>query len=132
MLFLIPLNANGETGQGTDVFKVIMTIFGINEPDDDVVAIVSVKDGEGSRVKFLDANGPYVVPLNSTEGETNNFIEYVATFPNVTVNVGDQYQACVLTIKGLHMICNESQNSPASRPEIIDIDINNSTESEED
>jgi hypothetical protein len=30
-------------------------------------------------------------------------MEYVATFPNVTVNAGDEYKACVLTTKDLEL-----------------------------
>jgi hypothetical protein len=33
-----------------------------------------------------------------------DIIEYVATFPNVTVNAGDEYDACVMTTKDLEPI----------------------------
>ena len=54
-----------ETGKGEDVFKVIMTIFGVDKSKGDVVAIVTANNGEVSRVKFLDSEAPYVVPINS-------------------------------------------------------------------
>ena len=76
-----------ETGKGADVFKVIMTIFGVDESKGDVVAIVTAKN-EVAKVKLLDALGPEVVPINASEGG-GHFIEYVATFPNITVNSGD-------------------------------------------
>ena len=41
-----------ETGQGTDIFKVIMTIFGVDESNGDVIAIVTAKD-EGSKSKVV-------------------------------------------------------------------------------
>ena len=50
-----------ETGKGEDVFKVIMTIFGVDKSKGDMVAIVSVNNSEVSRVKFLDSEAPYVV-----------------------------------------------------------------------
>ncbi len=43
-----------ETGQGDDVFRVIMTIFGVDKSKGDVVAIVTVNNGEASKVRFLD------------------------------------------------------------------------------
>ena len=46
-----PLQA--ETGQGEDIFRVIMTIFGVDKSKGDVVAIVTVNNGEASKVKFL-------------------------------------------------------------------------------
>jgi len=115
-----------ETGKGEDIFKVIMTIFGIDKSKGDVIAIVTANNGEASRVKFLDSEAPYVVPLNSTAGDSH-LVEYVATFPNVTVNAGDSYKACVLTTKNLDLICNTGLNSPASRPEFVDISLNATT-----
>ena len=68
-----------------------MTIFGVDKSKGDVIAVVTANNGEVSRVKFLDSEAPYVVPLNSSTGGSSNLIEYVATFPNVTVNAGDEY-----------------------------------------
>jgi hypothetical protein len=46
--------AYAETGQGTDIFKVIPTIFGVENTKGDIIALVSVNNGESSRVKFLE------------------------------------------------------------------------------
>jgi hypothetical protein len=54
--------AQAETGKGVDVFNVIMTIFGVDKSKGNMVAIVTVNNGEVSKVKFLDAEAPYVVP----------------------------------------------------------------------
>jgi hypothetical protein len=114
-----------ETGKGEDIFKVIMTIFGVDKSKGDVVAIVTANNGEASRVKFLDSEAPYVVPINSSGGgSSSHLVEYVATFPNVTVNSGDEYKACVLTTKDLELICSTGNNSPANRPEFVDISLN--------
>ena len=40
--------AHGETGQGTDVFRVIMTIFGVENTKGDVIALVTANNGEAS------------------------------------------------------------------------------------
>ena len=122
--------AGAETGKGTDVFKVIVSIFGVDKSKGDLVAIVTLNNGEASRVKFLDSEAPYVVPLNASEGETGgHIVEYVATFPNVVVNTGAEYKACVLTVKDLVLLCKTSQNSPANRPEIIDISLDEASAS---
>ena len=57
-----------ETGKGEDIFKDIMTIFDVDKSKGDVVAIVTANNGEASRVKFLDSEAPYVVPINSSGG----------------------------------------------------------------
>jgi hypothetical protein len=111
-----------ETGQGTDIFKVIMTIFGVDESEGDVIAIVTAKD-EAARVKLFDTLGPEVVPLNASEGG-GHLIEYVATFPNLTINPGEGYKACISTVMNLELICKTGNNSPASRPEFVDLSLN--------
>jgi hypothetical protein len=115
--------AQAETGKGNDIFKVILTVFGVDKSKDDVVAIVTVNNGEASRVKFLEADAPYVTSITSTEG-TSNLMEYVATFPNINVDAGAEYKACVMTTKDLELICKTGLNSPAVRPEFIDISLN--------
>ena len=44
-----------ETGKGEDIFRVIMTIFGVEKSKGDVVVIVTTNNGEASTVKFLDS-----------------------------------------------------------------------------
>jgi hypothetical protein len=121
-VLITPHPIQAETGQGTDVFRVIMTIFGVDESKGDVIAIVTAKD-EAAKVKLFDASGPEVIPLNTSEGG-GHLIEYVATFPNVTINSGEGYKACIATVKDLELICKTGQNSPASRPEFIDLSLN--------
>ena len=106
--------ALAETGKGDDIFRVIMTIFGVDKSKGDVVAIVTVNDGEASKVRFLD----------SDIAASGGIIEYVATFPNVTVNAAEPYEACVLPVKTLEPICTAGNNSPAARPEFVDISLN--------
>jgi hypothetical protein len=111
-----------ETGQGEDIFRVIMTIFGVDESKGDVIAIVTAKD-QDAKVKLFDASGPEVVPLNASEGG-GHLIEYIATFPNLTINSGEEYRACIATVKDLELICKTGNNSPATRPEFVDLSLN--------
>ena len=121
-----------ETGTTNDIFKVILTIIGTNKADTgDVVALVTVNDH--SRVKFFNVLSNVVADDSLSEGDTSNsssdptdqgrLIEYVATFPNVTVNTGDGYKACALPLKTLKIICVDGNNSPAKRPEFKDLSL---------
>ncbi len=103
-----------------DIFKVIMTIQGLNHDSGDIITIVSVN--EESRVKLFDDSKTYIHSVNASDG-TGGIIEYVATFPNMTVGVGEEYKVCVLTIKDSNLICQTGNNSPALRPEFIDLYI---------
>jgi hypothetical protein len=117
-----------ETGTGTDIFKVIMSVFGVEESKGDVVALVTVNNQE-SRVKFFDASTPELIPMNASGG-SGHILEYVATFPNVIVNSGDEYKGCVLTVKDMNLKCGTGYNSPANRPEFIDISLGETSISE--
>jgi hypothetical protein len=120
--------AYAETGTGTNIFKVIMSVFGVEESKGDVVALVTVNNQE-SKVKFFDASGSELIPMNAS-GDSGHILEYVATFPNVTVNSGDEYKACVLTVKDLNLKCGTGHNSPANRPEFIDINLDETSTNE--
>jgi hypothetical protein len=127
-----------ETGKGTDIFKVIMTVFGVEDTKGDVVAIVTINSGEDSRVKFLETEAFRPVSSNLTSlvspsrsGSEVMTMEYVATFPNITVNSGDEYKACILTIKDLELLCKTGHNSPASRPEFVDLSLDTAVGSED-
>ena len=121
-----------ETGKGEDIFKVILTIFGVDKSRGDVVAIVAVNNGETSKVKFLDtdlllatsSNLTTLAPSTTNPAAGSDIIEYVATFPNVTVDAGQEYKACVLPVKVLELVCKIGNNSPASRPEFVDLSLN--------
>ena len=120
VITITPVQA--ETGQGEDIFRVIMTIFGVDESKGDVIAIVTAKN-QDAKVKLFDASGPEVVPLNASEGG-GHLIEYIATFPNLTINSGEEYRACIATVKDLELICKTGNNSPATRPEFVDLSLN--------
>ncbi|MGA9298571.1 MAG: hypothetical protein WBV72_14285 [Nitrososphaeraceae archaeon] len=122
VVFITTGPVQAETGLGTDIFKVILTIFGVDESKGDVIAIVTAKD-QDAKVKLFDASGPDVVPLNVSEGG-GHLIEYVATFPNLTMNSGEGYKACIATVKNLELMCKTGDNSPASRPEFVDLSLN--------
>ena len=111
-----------------------MTVFGVENTKGDVVAIVTVNDGESSKVKFLEteAFNPVSSNLSSlamTPNPNSNagILEYVATFPNVTANNGAEYKACVMTTKNLELLCKTGHNSPALRPEFVDINLDDIT-----
>ena len=133
-------SASAETGLGTNIFKVILTIIGADKANTgDVIAIVTVNDH--SRVKFFNVvdnsttNGliskGHASNISSDSDNQNKLIEYVATFPNVTVNTGDEYKTCVLPLKTLKLSCAEGTNSLAKRPEVVDLSLNSITQSPE-
>jgi hypothetical protein len=59
----------------------------------------------------------YINPVNASDG-TGGLIGYIATFPKMTVNSGDEYKVCALMVKDSSLICETGSNSPALRPRI--------------
>jgi tetratricopeptide (TPR) repeat protein len=105
-----------------NAFEVTMTISGVGEDKGDVVALVTALNGDVSKVKFFEADGPDVV--SDQEG---NKIEYVASFPNVVVEPGGKFKACSLMLRGLELICTEGQKSSTNRPEFVEISLESSS-----
>jgi hypothetical protein len=70
-------------------------------------------------------------PSTTNPAADSAIIEYVATFLNVTVDTGEEYKACVLSVKDLEMICTTGNNSPASRPEFVDLSLNATSDIEQ-
>jgi hypothetical protein len=129
-------SVDAETGKGTDIFRVIMTVFGVENTKGDLIALVSVNNGEASRVKFLETEAfePVSANLSSltmtpTPDSNIGILEYVATFPDITVNTGTEFKVCVMTTKDLELLCKTGHNSPASRPEFADINLDEITAS---
>jgi hypothetical protein len=121
-----------QVGTEPEIFRVIMTIFGVDKSKGDVIAIITVNNGEASRVKLfesdtfpsLSSNLSSMAPVPTTATKSNSgIVEYVATFPNVTVDSGQEYQACVITTQNLDLICKTGFNSPAARPEFVDLSL---------
>lgn len=114
-------NANAETGIAKDVFKVIVSIFGVTTDTGDIVATVTVNGN--SKVKSFDVDKLTLGPSVDNSTQRGEIIEYVTTFPGVEVNPGDEYKVCVLTIEATDRICQEGTNSVAKRPEIVDFSL---------
>ena len=113
-------NANAETGIGKDVFKVVVSVFGANKEIGDILALVTVNDNSKAKLFDLHSTSPLV---NASTTQNENVIEFVATFPKVAVNTGDSYRSCVITPNTMHQYCEEGSNSPAKRPEFVDITL---------
>ena len=103
----------GETGIGKDVFKVIVTLYDITNSTKDIITIVNVDDQ--TKTKVFNAENP------ETEGQDKE--SYTITFPNVTVNDGDPYTVCTVSVMDFKLSCKEGNNSPLTRPEFVDIKV---------
>ena len=71
-----------EVKKRPDIFKVIMTVNGLGQESGDVITLVSVNGMTKS--KLFDDAKTYLSLLNPGKPAV---IEYISTFPNVTVKI---------------------------------------------
>ncbi|MDQ5870539.1 MAG: hypothetical protein M3530_12560 [Thermoproteota archaeon] len=117
--------AYAESGMGKDVFKVMVSIFGVTKETGDIVATVTVNGN--SRIKSFDVDSANLEPTYVNSTQEGSIIEFVTTFPGVVVNSEDVYKACVLKLNTMDRYCEEGHNSPAKRSELVDISLERAT-----
>lgn len=106
-------HATAESGIGKDVFKVIVTLYGISNSTKDIVTLVNV--GDEMKVKLFNGENP--------ESEGLDKVSYTITFPNLAVNDGEPYKVCVMSTDNFKLKCENGKNSPLDRPEFVDINV---------
>ena len=104
------INVDAQTKENS--FDVILTLFGVNKNTGDVITFSSSENI--THFKIFD---PYD---ELTYGDTS---EVSFNFNGTEVNSGDTFTTCILTIKDISVICKNGENSPAKRPEIVDINL---------
>jgi hypothetical protein len=102
-----------ETGEWKDVFKVIVTLFGISNSTKDVLTLVNVEDQ--TKIKLFNAEDP--------ENQGQDKVSYTLTFPGIEVQDGDPYTVCTMTVDNFKLNCDKGNNSPLNRPEFVDINV---------
>ena len=117
--------ARAETGVGKDVFKVIVTLFGITNSTKDITTIVNVKDQ--TKIKLFNPENP--------GSQVEDKVSYTITFPDLRVDDGDPYTVCTVSSNDFKTHCIDGKNSPLNRPEFVDINVgggsNNANEDED-
>lgn len=106
-------SVNAESGEGNDVFKVVVSLFGITNSTKDVLTLVSV--GDQTKIKLFNAEDP--------ENRGQDKVSYTMTFPGVEVQDGDPYTVCTMTTDNFKLECDKGNNSPLNRPEFVDINV---------
>lgn len=114
-------SVNAESGEGNDVFKVVVSLFGITNSTKDVLTLVSVEDQ--TKIKLFNAEDP--------ENRGQDKVSYTMTFPGVEVQDGDPYTVCTMTTDNFKLECDKGNNSPLNRPEFVDINVGSGSTSKE-
>jgi hypothetical protein len=119
-----------------DVFKVIVTLFGVEPTTGNIVTFVTIDNM--SNVKAFDA-AKYYIPIDTTESsnyavnatrgssngiEGSGIVELNLAFPNATsIKSGDEFRVCSMVLKDLRMTCETGTNTAALRAENVDMHL---------
>jgi hypothetical protein len=112
---IAPSKVMAETGVGKDVFKIVVSLYGITDSTRDVITVANV--GDQTKVKLYNAG-------NSTSDK----VSYVFAFPGLEVQDGEPYNVCTMSTDNFNLKCEHGQNSPFSRPEFVDINVSGKNE----
>ena len=80
-------SAKAESGEGNDVFKVVVTLFGMTNSTKDVLTLANVKDQ--TKIKLFNAEDP--------ENQGQDKVSYTLTFPGIEVQDDDPYTVCTMS-----------------------------------
>jgi len=105
-----PTRVMAESGVGKDVFKIVVSLYGITDSTKDIITIANV--GDQTKVK-----------LHPAGNSTSDKVSYVFSFPGLTVEDGEKYNVCTMSTENFNLKCEHGQNSPFSRPEFVDINV---------
>jgi hypothetical protein len=108
-------NSFAENGVGKEMFKVIVSIYGIKNNTGDITAIVTVDDHSNVKTFYLNKE------INNLSDR--NVLKFAAAFPNVTIKSGETYKACVVKLSDMQQYCHEGKNSSIKGPEFIGISL---------
>jgi hypothetical protein len=116
------LQANAETGKGNDIFRVAISVIGVDQiKTGDIVSIVSVNNH--TKVTTFDAENLYNQSYSNAsyaKGQ-RGLLKYIIDFPQVAISTGSEYNVCVFAVKTSVLACKGGSNSPSSSPEIVDL-----------
>ena len=107
---ITPSRVMAESGIGKDVFKIVVSLYGISNSTRDIITIANV--GDETKVK-----------LHNAGNVTSDKVSYVFSFPGLTVEDGERYNVCTMSTENFNLKCEHGQNSPFSRPEFVDINV---------
>jgi hypothetical protein len=100
--------------------KVNVILFGIDNKSSSIVTFVTVKN-------ITKAFGGNSVQLDVSDNKTDGIAELFFTFPEITPNVGDKFEACSVVVEDRSLTCTEGFKSPTNRTETAQLLVTDKT-----
>lgn len=97
-----------------DLLRVGMFIFGIANDTGNVVTYVTSKN-------LTKAGAELGSTMDAADNSTDGIAEVYYSFPELTAQVGDKYEACALKVNDQSVTCTSGFKSPSNRTEVAQL-----------
>ena len=97
-----------------DLLRVGMFIFGIDNDTGNVVTYVTAKN-------LTKAGADLGSTMDAADNSTDGIAEVYYSFPEITAQVGDKYEACALKVNDQSVQCTSGFKSPSNRTEVAQL-----------
>src|SRR5918995_4766826 len=112
---------NPVYAQDDGIFRVNVGLFGVNNSDStDDLATSFVNVNDTTKSKLINTTELDPKDSNGRDGIIESVYFY---FPNTTVNVGEEFRACIFIFQTLDTFCDTGYNSPLNRTEFAEIKL---------
>lgn len=97
-----------------DLLRVGMFIFGIDNDTGNVVTYVTAKN-------LTKAGAELGSTMDAADNSTDGIAEVYYSFPEMSAQVGDKYEACALKVNDQSVQCTSGFKSPSNRTEVAQL-----------
>jgi hypothetical protein len=97
-----------------DLLRVGMFIFGIDNDTGNVVTYVTSKN-------LTKAGAELASTMDAADNSTDGIAEVYYSFPEMSAQVGDKYEACALKVNDQSVQCTTGFKSPSNRTEVAQL-----------
>lgn len=108
----------GADSAAADLLRVGMFIFGIDNDTGNVVTYVTTKN-------LTKAGAALASTMDAADNATDGIAEVYYSFPEISAQVGDKYEACALKVNDQTVECTSGFKSPTNRTEVAQLLLEN-------
>lgn len=106
--------ATAADSAGADLLRVGMFVFGIDNETGNVVTYVTTKN-------MTKAGAALASTMDAADNATDGIAEVYYSFPELSAQVGDKYEACALKVNDHNIQCTSGFKSPSNRTEVAQL-----------
>ena len=115
----LPVNNVSSQIATNSTLRVAVTVFGIDNATEKIVAFVIAKNT--TLAKLFDASA--LDNQDSGVKRNDGIVELYFPFSQLSLAIGKEFKTCVIVLKDLTTMCEVGYKSPSERPEYISLSV---------